>query len=299
MVADMIPGSRGSETRSSFNRRWFPTLTFLLLPLLLTFDLYWATLTQPYFWDDVPHFSFATTRTFRQIWTDVRGLSYYRPATFTLYKILFELLPVGATTMPHTFILLVHTANGWLVGNLTRRLLQGSKGADETLWLLKLTTSDVAGLLAALLFVSYPFAVLPVSHFAAVMHPLVTTFAVGATLSALLYANSHRKRWLVTAIMLTALAPFVHESGIMAGSVAAAVLLISDWSQAWKNWKLMIMLPCTSALFLLAWLTVPKTPNTFEWIGGGGVLASMTFFVQGPTYPLQPSPDCSWTGLPS
>lgn len=284
----MIPGSIGSGGESTVTRRWFPTLAFLLLPLLLTFGLYWATLTQPYFWDDVPHFDFATTRTFLQIWTDVRGLSYYRPATFTLYKILFELLPVGATTVPHVLILLVHTANGWLVASLARRLLQGSERADGTPLFLGLGASDVAGLLAALLFVSYPFAVLPISHFAAVMHPLVTTLTVGATLSALLYANSQRKHWLVIAMVLAVLAPFVHESGVMAGSVAAAILLISDRSWAWKNWKLMIILPCTSALFLFVWLTVPKTPATFAWIGWGGVLASTTFFVQGPTYPLQP-----------
>jgi hypothetical protein len=284
----MMRGSRDSRGEFSVERRWFPILTFLLLPLLLTFVLYRATLTQPYFWDDVPHFDFATTRTFLQIWTDVRGLSYYRPATFTLYKILFELLPVGATTIPHVFILLVHMANGWLVGNLARHLLQGSEKSDETSWFLGLATSDVARLLGALLFVSYPFAALPISHFAAVMHPLVTMFTVGATLSALLYANSHKRRWLVTAIVLALLAPFIHESGVMAGSVAAAVLLISDWSRAWKNWKLLIVLPCTSAVFLLAWLTVPKTPNTFEWIGWGGVLASTTFFAQGPTFPLQP-----------
>ncbi len=288
MVADMIPGFRGSESASSVNRRWFPTLAFLLLPLLIASILYWTTLTQPYFWDDVPHYDFATTRTFLQIWTDVRGLSYYRPATFTLYKILFELLPVGATTIPHIFILLVHTANGWLVGSLAPRLLQGSEKSDKTLWFLELATSDVAGLLAALLFVSYPFAVLPVSHFAAVMHPLVTMFTVGTTLSALVYTSSHRRRWLVAAIVLALLAPFVHESGVMAGSVAAAVLFIYDWSWAWKNWKLMIVLPCISPLFLFAWLTVPKTPTTFEWIGWGGVLASTTFFAQGPSFPLQP-----------
>ncbi len=279
--------SRGSESASRVNRRWFATLILLLLPLLLTFVLYWTTLTQPYFWDDVPHFDFATTRTFPQIWTDVRGLSYYRPATFSLYKILFELLPVGATIIPHMFILLVHTANGWLVGNLARRLFRASDKADETPWLLGLTTSEVTGLLAALLFVSYPFAVLPVSHFAAVMHPLVTMLTVSATLSAFLYADSRKKRWLVTTIVLAVLAPFFHESGVMAGSVAGAVLVISDWSWAWKNWKSVIVLPCTSGLFLLAWLIVPKTPNAFEWIGWGGVLASTTFFIQGPTFPLQ------------
>ena len=288
MVADMIQVSRGTGSKSGADRRWFPTLIFLLLPLLLTFVLYWTTLTQPYFWDDVPHFDFATTRTFPQIWTDVRGLSYYRPATFTLYKILFELLPVGATTIPHILILVVHTANGWLVGNLARRLFQASDRSDETPWFQGLTTSEVTGLLAALLFVSYPFAVLPVSHFAAVMHPLVTMLTVGATLSAFLYANSHKKGWLVTALALAVLAPFFHESGVMAGSVAGALLIISDWSWAWKCWKLVIVLPCISGLFLLAWLTVPKTPNAFEWIGWGGVLASTTFFTQGPTFPLQP-----------
>lgn len=273
-----------------FRQQHIYNLGFFLLPLLLTLALYWPTLTQPYFWDDVPHFHFATTRTLQQIWTDVRGLSYYRPLTFTLYKAFFVSLPVGNSTLPHIFLLLVHTANGWLIGALTRRLLARLPDGDNG-W-----TPALGGLLAALLFVVYPFAVLPVAHFAAMMHPLMTLFTLGASLSALQFAACRRACWLVLALILAAAAPFVHESGAMAGAVAAAVLLLAEWPLARRDWMRLVALACASAVFLLIWWFVPKTPNAFEWIGWGGVLASATFFAQGPSFPLQflARPALSW-----
>lgn len=263
-------------------------LLLLLCPLFLTFLLYWPTLSQPYFWDDVPHFDFATTRTFLQLWTDVRGLSYYRPLTFSLYKILFEVLPPGKTTLPHMILLFVHTGNAWLVGNVLRRMMQPRGETDSACWIPGLTASQAAGLLASLLFVIYPFAVLPASHFAAFMHPLVTFFTLGTTLSALLFVTTNGRLWFPVAAGLALLAPFVHESGVMAGAVAAMVVAFNDWTLARRNWRLLVLLPCASIAFLPVWCWVPKTPNTFEWTGWGGILASMLFFIQGPTFPLQP-----------
>jgi hypothetical protein len=262
---------------------------YFVLPLLLTFFLYRPTLSQPYFWDDLPHFEFATTRTFLQIWIDVRGLSYYRPVIFTLYKVFFGLLPHGATTLPHVSLLLVHTLNACMVGYITRRLLKlTASGTSDGAWFLRWTAPGMAGLLAALLFASFPFSALPVSHFAAAMHPLVTLFILGAVLSTLSFLTSGRVRWLAAALILALLAPFTHESGIMAGPIASSVSLLCNWSLARRNWKALLLVACTSGIFLPVWWLVPKTPNSFDWIGWGGVLASTTFFAQGPTFPAQP-----------
>jgi hypothetical protein len=287
-MQDMVQQVMDSGRKRATDRHVVQDVLYVVLPLLLALFLYWPTLSQPYFWDDLPHFEFATTRTFLQIWTDVRGLSYYRPVIFTLYKIFFGLLPRGATTLPHTFLLLVHTANAWLVGCVARRLLKHTPpGTGEEAWFLGWTTPGMAGLLAALLFVSYPFAVLPVSHFAAAMHPLVTLFILSGILSALNFLSSGKIRWLVTAIILALVAPFTHESGIMAGPIAATMALLYDWSMARQNWKPLLLLACISGVFLPVWWLVPKTPNTFQWIGWGGILASTTFFAQGPTFPAQ------------
>lgn len=276
------------ERKTSKNLSW--QLLLLLSSLLLCLLLYWPTLSQPYFWDDAPHYDFATTRTFAQIWTDVRGLSYYRPLTFTLYKLLFEAVPPGETTPAHLLLLFVHSVNAWLVGNLLQRLLAPRAEArpEPTPWALGLTFSQMAGLLAGLLFVTYPFGALPVSHFAAFMHPLVTFFILGSTLSTILFLTTGRLLWLSLALAQAILAPFVHESGVMAGTVAMTAPYISDWHLARSRWKLLLLLPVASIIFLPVWWLVPKTPNTFEWTGWGGILASSLFFAQGPTFPIQP-----------
>jgi hypothetical protein len=260
----------------------------LALLLLVSFALYWPTRSQPYFWDDVPHYEFATSRTFAQVWTDVRGLSYYRPFTFSLYKVFFELLPVGASTLPHIFILIVHGTNGWLVGGLTRRLLSADGSAGRGRRFSRPGEARVAGFVAGLLFVVYPYAALPVAHFAAVMHPLATLLILGSMHAALSFADAHRRRWMVLALMLSTLAAFTHESGVMAGTIVAAALLLSGRLELKRHLGLLILLAASSALFLPVWALVPKTPNTFEWLGWGGMAASATFFAQGPSFPLQP-----------
>ncbi len=279
-----------SDVEVGIGRELVWKLLLLLFPLLLTFLLYWPTLSQPYFWDDIVHYDFLTTRTLLRIWTDVTGMSYYRPLAFTLYKTCFETLPPGETTLPHFLLLLVHAVNAWLVGNLLARLLSRNP-AEGRLgpWGLGLNTGQAAGLMAALLFVAYPFAALPVSHFAAIVHPLVTLFTLGTTLSTLLFTSTGRSRWMWAAIGLALLAPFVHESGVLTGTVAVTVQALDDWPKAKRRWQLLLLLPLASTAFLLAWLLVPKTPTTFEWVGWGGILASVLFFTQGPTFVLQPA----------
>ena len=108
--------------------RFLCRVVFLLLPVVLALALYWPTLSQPYFWDDLPRFQWATERSWLQIWTSVIGLSYFRPVTFTLYKLLFGALPPGVTTPAHLLMLLLHVASGWLVGVLTCRFVLNAAG---------------------------------------------------------------------------------------------------------------------------------------------------------------------------
>ena len=89
-------------TMSSRASRRGQNLLAWLLCSLLTLALYWRTIPLPYFWDDVVHFDFATSRTFLQVWTNVTGLPYYRPVVFTLYKIFFELQTTSQPSNEHS-----------------------------------------------------------------------------------------------------------------------------------------------------------------------------------------------------
>lgn len=265
-------------------------LVLFVLPLLVTFWLYWPTLSQPYFWDDIVHFPYVMPRSFLELWTNAEGVAaYYRPMASTLYKILITLQPPGSTVASHVIVLILHSVNASLTGCLTRRLLNPkSKNMRTAPHILGMRASTTAAFAAALLFACYPYAALPVAHVAAIMHPLVTLFTLGTSLAALRFARSARIQWLAVAIALAVLAPFAHELGIMAGAVALLVVALDDWSSAWKRRRSLLALPLASALFLPVWMLVPKNPSPFEWLGFGGLLASVTFFTQGLTFPLQP-----------
>jgi hypothetical protein len=74
-------------------RRWLPTASLALLPLVMTLALYAPVLTLPYFWDDYSQFNFAASKTYRSLWTNATGLPYYRPLTFTINKLFFKRCP--------------------------------------------------------------------------------------------------------------------------------------------------------------------------------------------------------------
>jgi hypothetical protein len=70
-------------------RRWLPAASLIGLPSLITLVLYWPVLTLPYYWDDFPHYNFATTKSWWGLWTNATGLPYYRPLTSTINKLFF------------------------------------------------------------------------------------------------------------------------------------------------------------------------------------------------------------------
>jgi len=254
---------------------WF--ITFLL-----TFALYWRALFFPFYWDDIPNFEFLTTRTFLQIWTNISGFPHYRPVVFTLWKIGLALFPPAPTFLFHAAVLVVQAVNGVLVGRLTRHfILIGQPDHSAT------RLANVAGWLASVLFVTYPFAVIAVASNAAFFHPAVTLVSLSAVTVALKFLQSPKERWFLLTLFLTTLAPYVHESGIMAGGLASLALTISDQPFAWRSkWRLGLW-TLSSLLFVLVRMMVPKSQSPLVWVGWDSIGASLAFFTQGWTYPFQ------------
>lgn len=257
-----------------------------MAPFALTALLYGPVVPLPYFWDDFPLFNFVINKSFVQLWTDATGLPYYRPIAFTLYKIASETLPFGATALPHSVMLLVHALNAVLVGKVAGRFYARSAFPNVARgWWVEA--------IGAVLFAAYPFAALPLAHFAAVHHPVVILLTVGGVLSILRFADEPRGHWLALAMGCALLAPFALEAGVAAGSMIALAWAVYDWRSARRTWWALALLPFLSALFLIAWVVVPKTRP-----GESGLLlhlrepilvfASTTFFWQAPTYPVQP-----------
>ncbi|MFO7683775.1 MAG: hypothetical protein R6X34_27410 [Chloroflexota bacterium] len=268
----------------NFLRRYRYGLSLVLLPLGLAVWLYAPTLPLPYFWDDFPNFYFADAKSYLDVWVDVTGLPYYRPVVFTFNKLAADVTPVGASWAPHLFLLLVHVANSILLGKTAGWFfLRAGKSEPHNRFAVELIT--------AVLFVTYPFAVLPVAHFAAATHLLVLLFTLLGVTAVLQYARSQRKWWAALALACALLSAFTHEAGIMAGAVMALAYLLYDWRLARRQWWLLLALPLASALFLPVWLAVPKTDNesiALELDSPELALMKTSFFFQGPTYPFQP-----------
>ncbi|MEW5985834.1 MAG: hypothetical protein AB1791_04290 [Chloroflexota bacterium] len=257
-----------------FRRLWLLSCAYTLL-------LYWRTLSLPFFWDDVPHFDFATTRTFWQIWSNVSGLPYYRPVLFTFWKAALLALPPAPTTLLHTLNVLLHATNGALVGYLAGKWVASTKGKPNA-------TAIAASIGAAVLFITYPLAVLPVAHTAALFHLVINLVTLLAVLSAFRYLHDHRRVWLAVVFCLVAIAPFVHEAGVMTGVIVASVFLLHPSPTGWarRRW-LVAALPLLGAFFVPVWLAVPKSREPLAWVGWESVWQSTSMFAQNPSFPLQ------------
>ena len=268
----------------NFLRRYRYSLSLVLLPLGLALVLYAPTVALPYFWDDFPNFHFAAAKSYLDVWTDVTGLPYYRPVVFTFNKLVTDIVPVGASWMPHLFLLLLDVINSILLGKVAGSFFsRGRESSAQSIWLVELLT--------AVLFITYPFAILPVVHFASATHLLVLFFTLVGVTAVIQYERTEKKKWLATALMFALIAAFTHEAGIMAGAIMALTYLLYDWRFARRQWWWLFGLPLASALFLPVWYAVPKTDNEGIAIQLDSLelaLMKSSFFLQGPTYPFQP-----------
>ncbi len=260
------------------------SLSRVLLPLVLAMVLYAPTLPLPYFWDDFPNFHFAEAKSYFDVWTNVTGLPYYRPVVFTFNKLVTDIVPTGVSWVPHLFLLLVHVANSMMMGKIVGAFFSSGRQVKALIiWLVEILT--------AVLFVTYPFAILPVAHFASATHLFVLFLTLSGVTAVIQYHCTEKKKWLAIALVFALLAAFTHEAGIMAGAVMALAYLLYDWRVARHQWGWLLGLPLAGALFLPIWDAVPKTDNESIVIQLGNielVLMKTSFFLQGLTYPFQP-----------
>lgn len=262
-----------------------PSFIQFLIILALVLLIYGPTVPLPYFWDDFPQFNFAVSKSYWEHWTNVAGLPYYRPLVTVVYRALFTILPFGATEIPHLFVLLVHVVNCLLVGQLAAYFWQRHSGHNET-------EQPPVQLIASLLFAIYPFGALPLVHFAAAFHPVVTLLTLAGSVCLLTYAHTNQQKYLAATFILALLAPYAHESGVVAGGIMLFTLLLYDPAFLRQRYWLGLVVPLLSALFLLSWMAVPKSqdPNgsllVFERITIS--LAKLSFFGQAAWYPTMP-----------
>jgi len=232
-----------------------------VFPFLLVAWLYLPALHLPFFWDDVVHFRYVAGASAGDILTQPELVGYYRP----LVNLILNADPAPSAPLWHGLLLANHLLNVALVGALARRV-------------------GVSVGVAMLVFGVFPFHFQAVVWVLAWFHPLVVSLILLACLAGLV-APPRRSWWLGVAWGAGALAPFVHENGVLTAPLLALLLWMrgARWRQAAR-----LLLPIGAAAggyVLLAWrlgvLGGGAAPTSADWA------FNAAYFAQGFSFPVQ------------
>lgn len=264
-------------------------LLFAAACAAITYLIYGASLTLPFFFDDFVHYPFVEANNVTRIWLTTDELAYYRPLNFSLWRLTYDFFQRHDPFVDHAINLVLHASNGFMVGWLASRLwsLRGDRFpvvASEELhddwWRVYLS---------AVLFLLFPFSYQAVPWVGSLSHLLVTTLIL---LSVLCYVQMRRTRvrpWGLASLFFAFLAPFAHENGVLVMPFVVLVDLTTPglsnrWRQAAKTglvWTLPLL------VYIPIWISLPRLDggglfsNSFE-----GILQNTAYFLQGLFYPF-------------
>jgi len=274
----------------SFNRtRKFHWSLFIAWCGLLTFLLYGSSLSLPFFFDDFVHYPFVEANGVADIWLTTDELAYYRPLNFTLWRLTFDAFQRHDPVVDHAINLILHAANGAMVGWLSARLW--SKGGSR---FPVVTREDTAvdwwrTSISATLFLLYPFSYQAVPWIGSLSHLLVTSLIL---LSLATYVQMRRTRqriWGIASLFFAFLAPFAHENGVLVMPFVVLIELTTPDSpnRFLRSLKAGIIWSLPLLIYLPIWFALPRVdsdslfPNNLE-----GTLQNTAYFLQGIFYPF-------------
>ena len=224
------------------------------------------------FYDDVPILSWLAQHTWADIWLQSEA-GYYRPLTFMIYK-------CGMLLPGESGRIFLHTVNlVWLfVGTLL---------VSEIGWL---CTEDarLAGIAAAL-YAVFPFMSKAIPWVTAMGHPMAAVLVLGALYCALRAEKEIRSRWWISSLLLTALAPFAHESGVMAGAIVGGFVVLQFWGRAGLKRRLAFEgLGLGLSALVMAWRSGLLPLSGAQPLTLAALYPKGMFFLHGLLYPVAP-----------
>jgi hypothetical protein len=251
-----------------------PTWTAILVTGILLATCYGFALQLPFFFDDLPVMTWLQRNTWVDIWLGRTENDYYRPLTFTIYK-LGLLFPQGARqTILHAVNLLLHWASAVLVFQIATLCDRSRERA----------------LLASGLFVVFPFAALAVPWITAMPHHLATMLTALAVFAALKAERDDKPAWWTISFLTTALTPFAHESGQVCGVIVGGIVLIQHGFRARRRRVIAagLSLLLSVGVFLLRGL-LPANAGKVQLNGLSTWFSNAMFFLHGLVYPATPA----------
>jgi hypothetical protein len=252
----------------------YPTWIGVLVTGILLTACYGFALQLPFFFDDLPVMTWLQHNTWVDIWLGSTENDYYRPLTFTIYK-LGLLFPQGARqVLLHAVNLLLHWASALLIVQIARLCGRNREQA----------------LLASILFVVFPFASLAVPWITAMPHHLATMLTALAVFAALKAERADKPAWWAISLLATTLAPFAHESGQVCGAIVGGMVLIQLGIRSGRRRTLgaVLSLLLSVGVFLLRSL-LPSSAGKAQLDGLSTWFSNAMFFLHGLIYPVTPT----------
>jgi hypothetical protein len=252
-------------------------IALVVLPVGVALALYSPAFRFGFNFDDMVHFFWLDRRTLWTVWLSAKGLTYYRPLPFFIWKVVARTLGRHDPSILHGINIILHGLNAVLVSQLAWRLNEGRARYSFALS-------------AGVLFATFPFAYQAIANVSSLCHPLATAIILS---SILFYwkANrgGNRRRNLIIALLLAAIAPFAQESG----AVLALFLLLVELFWRAKGttphltpWPLAFF--AIGGLGALIWIAVPKESQVGLFINPASLWHNAAYFLQALVYPLSP-----------
>ena len=257
----------------------------LIVCSLLTLLVYGDALRFAFTFDDPLDLPRAEGRSVWSLFTSSEGYSYYRPIPFVLWKVLRAVQGHYSEAALHGLTLACHAAAAWLLYLLLRRL-----------------TGSHWGLLASVLFITYPFSYQAAFGAHTLFHPLMTAAIL---LSLLLYhmaRTGDRPYSLLAGSVLAALvALWTHESGVIVFPLILGLelllvlraklqtatddsspyaLRLTPYAYLWPA-----LHGAATVAFLITWRLVPKFDRPDPWTRDS-LLPNAKYFLQGVIWPV-------------
>ncbi|MEM7801613.1 MAG: hypothetical protein AAF633_20625, partial [Chloroflexota bacterium] len=249
----------------------------------MTLIIFGRALFLPFFFDDLVHLPFVDQYSLAELWASAADAPYYRPLTFSVWKLFYLILGEHNPIVHHGINLFLHAFNGLLVGLLSLRLYRMNGHASNRLPLAG------SGILGASIYLVFPFHYQTIPWPGALSQILVTSLTLGSIL-AYLAAEDTRHRWayLSLGLGLAALAPFAHENGVLVGPL---LFLIELMRFRPTRWRTAILYPALFTLPALLWLPLRFSITTgreeLEILANWeAVYQNLVYFFQGLTFPF-------------
>lgn len=251
------------------------SVLFLMALTIIWWAAYGFALRLPLFSDDIPHFRWLEGQTPWGILTSSRGIGYYRPLPFLIWKLLRTLQGGFHAPTLHGVNLVLHLLNTFLVWSLVNR--QARKGD----WLV--------GGASALLFLLYPFSYQAVPWVGSLTHPLVTALILGSLYLHRVAESRPFGLAGVLSIALVLLAPLAHETGVLIAPLLCLLLLTGEEQPPFAEVLRRTRFHWLGGLVGLAiWLAVPKGVQPPQIWNLEARYQNGVYLLQGLAYPVAP-----------